>query len=40
MKVFCNMGTAVCIGKGVTNLKIKPVLPKARSWGQFAVQAR
>lgn len=37
MKVFCNVGTAVCTGKGGTKLKIKPVRPKARSWGQFAV---
>lgn len=42
MKVFCNVGTAVSTGEGVSKLKIRPVRPKARSWAQFAVpvQAR
>lgn len=41
-KAFCYVATAVCTGKGVAKLKIRPVRPKARSWGQFAVpvQAR
>lgn len=29
MKVFCNVGTAVSTGKGVSKLKIRPVQPKA-----------